>query len=248
MNISGNESVIDAQKVEFSYGSRQVLNGLSLSISPGEIFGVLGANGAGKTTFIRMLLGLVRPQSGNVLVHGKVPSSSISNQIGYMPQLSSLYQELSVRENVDFFARMYGVSNRVDRSQAVEDAIKFVDLWDRRNDSILKLSGGMRQRTSLAVAIVHHPTLLLLDEPTIGLDPDIRANFWQRFGEMSKSKSTIVLSSHTMDDAVRCHRLAFLRDGQVIALGTPMELRTATGNPDASLEDAFLYFIGREDT
>ena len=229
----------------FSYGSLRVLNGLSLSVCAGEVFGLLGANGAGKTTLMRMMVGLLRTDGGTLTIHGESPSPRQAAQVGYMPQLTALYQELSIRENVDFFARMYGMSDRRSRAQAVEEAIGLVDLAPRSSDTILNLSGGMRQRVSLAIALVHRPPLLLLDEPTVGLDPDVRAVFWERFRRMAESGTTIVVSSHTMDDAAHCDRLAFLRDGVAIALDTPAALREATGRPDASLEDAFIHFVNR---
>ena len=238
-------SVVEANSVTFSYSTLQVLNGLSFSVREGEIFGVLGANGSGKTTLMRIMVGLLRNDGGTITVYGESPSPRYAAQIGYMPQLSALYQELSVRENVDFFARMYGMSDRRFRSRSVEEAIDQVGLLERITDPVLNLSGGMRQRVSLAIALVHRPRLLLLDEPTVGLDPDLRAVFWVRFRHMAESGTTLMISSHTMDDASHCDRLAFLRDGRVIALDTPMALRAATGRSDASLEDAFLYFLGR---
>ena len=243
--MTESQPVIDAQDIVFSYGSREVLKGLTLTVQPGEIFGMLGANGSGKTTLIRILVGTLKPDAGSIRVLGEPPSSRLARQVGYMPQLSALYEELSIRENLDFFGRMYSMSDKSERIAAVEDAIRIVDMWERRDDSILDLSGGMRQRVSLAISLVHRPALLLLDEPTVGLDPDLRATFWERFREMADSGTTMLLSSHTMDDAVHCDRLAFLRDGQMIAVGTPQELREATGDATASLEDAFIYFLRR---
>ena len=238
-------SVVQATGLTFSYGSLQVLNGLSFSVEEGEVFGVLGANGSGKTTLMRMMVGLLHNDGGTLTVHGESPSALQAARVGYMPQLSALYHELSIRENVDFFARMYGMSERRERAQSVEDAIDLVGLAPRSSDTILNLSGGMRQRVSLAIALVHRPALLLLDEPTVGLDPDLRAVFWEHFRRMADSGTTIMISSHTMDDAAHCDRLAFLRDGKVIALDTPSALRAATGQPDASLEDAFIHFLQR---
>ena len=238
-------AVVEARDVTFSYGALQVLNGLSFSVREGEVFGLLGANGAGKTTLMRIMVGLLRNDGGTITVHGEAPSPRQAARVGYMPQLNALYQELSIRENVDFFARMYGMSDRRSRGEAVEEAIDLVDLAARSSDTIDNLSGGMRQRVSLAIALVHRPPLLLLDEPTVGLDPDVRAAFWERFRRMAGSGTTIVVSSHTMDDAAHCDRLAFLRDGKVIALDTPSALREATGLPDASLEDAFIHFLNR---
>ena len=239
--------VVEASGLTFSYGSLQVLNGLSLSVREGEVFGVLGANGSGKTTLMRLMVGLLRHDGGTLAIHGESPSPRQAARVGYMPQLSALYQELSVRENVDFFARMYGMSDRDSRGRSVEEAIDLVGLAPRSSDTIVNLSGGMRQRVSLAIALVHRPVLLLLDEPTVGLDPDVRAVFWERFRRMAESGTTIMVSSHTMDDAAHCDRLAFLRGGKVIALDTPSALRAATGRADASLEDAFIHFLHRSD-
>ena len=235
--------VFEADEVEFSYGPLNVLNGLTLAVDESEIFGILGANGAGKTTLMRLLIGLQNPSSGSVRVFGESPSSRIAGRIGYMPQLSALYQELSARQNVDFFARMYGLSRSGERREAVDRAIEWVDLTERQKDPLTRLSGGMRQRVSLAIALVHKPDLLVLDEPTVGLDPELRASFWEQFRSMASSGTTLIISSHTMDDASHCHRLAFIQEGRVVALGTPDELRKAAGEDDATLEDAFLHFV-----
>ncbi len=239
--------VVEVSDLSFSYGSNQVLKGLSLSVMEGEVFGVLGANGSGKTTLMRMLVGLLSRDGGSLAIYGESPSPQQAGRVGYMPQLNALYQELSVRENVDFFARMYGMSDRASRAQSVEDSIDLVGLTPQIGEPILNLSGGMRQRVSLAISLVHRPSLLLLDEPTVGLDPDLRVAFWEHFRRMADSGTTIMISSHTMDDAAHCDRLAFLRDGKVIALDTPSALRAATGRQDASLEDAFIYFLRMSD-
>ncbi len=239
------DAVVEARSLTFSYGALRVLDGLSFSVGKGEIFGVLGANGSGKTTLMRLMVGLLRRDGGTLTVHGEVPSPRQAARVGYMPQLSALYQELSVRENVDFFARMYGMPDRGSRGRSVDETIDLVGLTPQSSDTILSLSGGMRQRVSLAIALVHRPSLLLLDEPTVGLDPDVRAIFWERFRQMAESGTTIMVSSHTMDDAAHCDRLAFLRGGKVIALDTPSALRAATGHANASLEDAFIHFLRR---
>lgn len=170
--------VVDADDVVFSYGKRRVLNGMSMHISKGEIYGILGANGAGKTTLIRLMAGLLKPDSGELKIFGEKPSSRTSKNVGYMPQLSALYLELSAEQNVDFFARMFSPASASERRAAEEDILNLVGLWERRKDAVSNLSGGMRQRVSLAVAMVHRPLLLILDEPTVGLDPELRASFW----------------------------------------------------------------------
>ncbi len=243
--VSADLAVV-ANKVSFSYNNIKAVDELSLEMPGGRSFGLLGPNGAGKTTLIRLLVGLLKPKSGTIKISGQTPSRKTAHLIGYMPQLHSLYAELSVMQNVDFFARIYGLANKGERTRRVEEVIRLVNLWSRRSDPVLNLSGGMMQRVSLACAIVHNPPLLFLDEPTVGLDPVLRVTFWEYFTALTKQGATLIISSHTMDDAAHCDRLAFMRQGKVIALGSPNELRQATGKPTATLEDAFLYFIHRE--
>jgi ABC-2 type transport system ATP-binding protein len=239
------DAAIAVKDLSFNYGRLRVIDGLSLEIPPGTSFGLLGPNGSGKTTLIRLMVGLLRPGTGSIRCLGRTPSPSNARFIGYMPQLPALYSELSVAQNIDFFARIYGLRDRKKRAQRVEEVIRLIDLWDKRKTQVMKLSGGMKQRVSLGCAIVHNPPLIFLDEPTVGLDPELRAHFWEHFENLTRSGATLIISSHTMDDAAHCQRLAFLRLGRVIALGTPEELRAATGNNEATLEDAFLYFIKR---
>jgi len=238
-----NNIAIAVEHVTFKYGSLKVIDDISLEIPTGVSFGLLGSNGAGKTTLIRIMVGLLKPLSGSILCLGEAPSPAIARNIGYMPQLPSLYTELTVSQNIDFFAHIYGLKDRKQRLQRVDEVIKLVDLWPKRAVSVAQLSGGMKQRVSLACAIVHKPPLLFLDEPTVGLDPELRVYFWDYFAGLTKSGTTLVISSHTMDDAAHCQKLIFMREGQIIALGTPAELRAAVGKPEANLEDAFLYFI-----
>jgi len=236
---------VEAYGVSFNYGRQEVLDELLLGVPRGISFGLLGPNGAGKTTLIRLLVGLLRPKSGTIRILGQSPSPKISHLIGYMPQLHSLYAELSVIQNVEFFARIYHLADRFERNGRVEAVIKLVDMWEHRHKNIMSLSGGMKQRVSLACALVHNPPLLFLDEPTVGLDPELRVTFWDYFSALTRQGITLIISSHTMDDAAHCDRLAFMRDGKLVAQGTPAELRQATGQPRATLEDAFLYFVRR---
>jgi ABC-2 type transport system ATP-binding protein len=239
------EPAVHAERVSFSYGRLKVLDELSLEIPQGISFGLLGPNGAGKTTLIRLAVGLLRPSTGAVRILGQRPSRVLVLRVGYMPQLHSLYNELTVIENVDFFARIYHLTDKKERSERVEKVIRLVDMWDRHKEVVSRLSGGMKQRVSLACAIVHNPPLLFLDEPTVGLDPELRVVFWEYFGSLTRQGHTLVISSHTMDDAAHCDRLGFIRDGKVIAEGAPDELKCATGRPDATLEDTFLYYARR---
>ncbi len=239
------EAAIVIKNLAFNYGRLRVIDDLSLEIADGTSFGLLGPNGSGKTTLIRLMVGLLKPAAGSIRCLDKPPSPAQARNIGYMPQLPALYAELTVQQNIDFFARIYGLRDRNQRVKRVEEVIKLIDLWPRRRTSVMKLSGGMKQRVSLGCAIVHRPPLLFLDEPTVGLDPELRAHFWEHFENLTRSGTTIIISSHTMDDAAHCQRLVFLRQGRVIALGSPTELQAATDNKEASLEDAFLYFIRR---
>jgi ABC-2 type transport system ATP-binding protein len=242
-----NNAAITVNNLDFNYGRLKVIDDISMEITAGTSYGLLGPNGAGKTTLIRLLVGLLKPKSGSVRILGKTPSPANARLIGYMPQQPALYSELSVTQNIDFFGRIYGLKNKKQRSQKVDEVIKLVDLWPKRKTQVMKLSGGMKQRVSLACAIVHNPPLLFLDEPTVGLDPELRVHFWEYFESLTRAGSTLIISSHTMDDAAHCQKLAFLRLGRVIALGAPAELRAATGNKESSLEDAFLYFIKRDE-
>jgi ABC-2 type transport system ATP-binding protein len=239
------ENVISLNNLTFNFGKLRVIDGITLDIPKGISFGLLGANGSGKTTLIRLMVGLLKPRSGSIQCLGKTASSKNARSIGYMPQLPSLYSELTVAQNIDFFAHIYGLKNKKQRKQRVDETIKQIDLWPKRDVQILKLSGGMKQRVSLGCAIVHQPPLIFLDEPTVGLDPELRVHFWDFFGNLTKSGTTLVISSHTMDDAAHCQKLLFLWQGKVIALGSPAELKAAVGKPEANLEDAFLYFICR---
>ncbi|AII59491.1 MAG: ABC transporter ATP-binding protein [Dehalococcoides mccartyi] len=237
------DTAISLRDISFSYKRIKALDDLSLEIPCGISFGIMGPNGAGKTTLIRIMVGLLRQKNGYLAILGKEFSRQLEYQLGYMPQIHSLYTELTVSQNIDFFARIYGLRDKTLRKARIEEVIRLVDLWDRRNDAVMNLSGGMKQRVSLACAIVHNPPVIFLDEPTVGLDPELRCRFWEYFKSLNQKGVTIVISSHTLDDAAHCDRLAFLREGRVIAEGTPSELKAATGNADASLEDAFLYSI-----
>ena len=240
-----NGDAIKMDNIDFKYGHLKVIDNISLCIAKGTSFGLLGSNGAGKTTLIRLMVGLLKPGKGSVLCLGRAPAPANAVNIGYMPQLPSLYNELTVRQNIDFFAHIYGLKNAQKRLKRVDETIQLVELMPKRDVSVAQLSGGMKQRVSLACAIVHQPPLLFLDEPTVGLDPELRVHFWEYFENLTKAGTTLVISSHTMDDAAHCRQLAFMREGKIIALGTPAELRAATGKFDANLEDAFLYFVRR---
>lgn len=225
-----------------SFGHVRAVDGLSLAVRPGEIYGLLGPNGSGKTTLIRLITGLLKPAAGTVTVLGqRMPNKRALAAVGYMTQAGALYEDLTVRENITFFARMCGGVTR-DR---VGEMLALVELQDRAGSLVRQLSGGMKQRVSLACALVHRPRLLLLDEPTVGVDPQLRVSFWEYFQRLAGEGAALLVSSHVMDEAARCHRLGLIRQGRLLAEGTPPELLEQAGA--ASLEEAFLKFIGRKD-
>jgi ABC-2 type transport system ATP-binding protein len=227
------EEAVSVTGVSKSFGSLKVLDEVTLGVRTGEVYGLLGPNGSGKTTLIRMLVGLILPDAGSVTVLGtRMPNVAVLTRVGYMTQQAALYPDLSVEENVRFFAAIN------DAEEGVEEALRFVELWDRRASVITELSGGMRQRASLACAIVHGPRLLLLDEPTVGLDPQLRIQFWDGFRVMTRGGISIVVSSHVMDEAERCDRLGLVRAGRLLAEGSSAELKERAGTDD--LEQAFL--------
>ncbi len=233
--------VVETQQVTRAFGDFEAVRGIDLRIRPGETYGLLGPNGAGKTTLIRMLVGLLRPTTGRVVVLGHdMPNKAVLAQIGYMTQAQAIYTDLSVRENVHFFAAMVGQHD----ARRVEEVIALVDLSDWTDKLVRTLSGGMQRRTSLACALVHRPRLLLMDEPTVGVDPQLRVQFWEYFQQLNAEGVTIVVSSHVMDEAEQCHRLGFLRKGVMLAEGSSDELRAKAGTE--TLEGAFLAFAGEE--
>src|SRR5438132_5466157 len=215
---------VEVDRVDKRFGAIVALDNASLRIRRGEVYGLLGPNGAGKTTLIRSLVGLVAPEQGTVTVLGqRMPQLDVLARVGYMTQQAALYPDLSAEENVRFFGAING---RVD---GVREALEFVDLWDRRKSVVSTLSGGMRTRCSLACALVHKPELLLLDEPTVGVDPQLRIQLWGRFRKMAAAGTSILISSHVMDEAERCDRLGLIRFGKLLAEGTVAEIKTKVG-------------------
>lgn len=225
------------------FGSVRALNGITLDVRAGETFGLIGPNGSGKTTLIRVLLGILAATSGEAVVLGRrMPDRRVSSQIGYMSQASVLYSDLSVRENLAFFGALYSLRGKK-LAGRIGETLELVGLADRRDSAVGLLSGGMRQRVSLAAALIHQPQVLFLDEPTVGIDPELRLQFWDYFGLLNAQGVTILVSTHTLDEAKRCHRLALLRFGELIALDTPDALLRASGQVD--FDQAFLYFARR---
>jgi len=218
------DRVIDVQGLNKHFGAKHVVKDFTLAVDRGEIFGFLGPNGSGKTTSIRMLCGLLRPDSGTgtCLGHDVVrETAAIKREVGYMTQRFSLWEDLTIRENLDFVARMYGMSGRV---RAVDAAIERLGLGARHRQLAGTLSGGWKQRLSLAACMLHQPKLLLLDEPTAGVDPRARREFWEEIHGLAATGTSVLVSTHYMDEAERCHRLAYMAYGSLLSIGTVTEV------------------------
>lgn len=221
--------VIDVKGINKHFGDKHVVKDLALQVKQGEIFGFLGPNGSGKTTSIRMICGLLTPDSGEGTCLGfdvLQDSVEIKKQVGYMTQKFSLWDDLTIGENLDFVARMFGMK---DRKQAVAQALEELGLTSRRDQLAGTLSGGWKQRLALASCLLHRPKLLLLDEPTAGVDPKARRDFWEEIHRLSAAGITILVSTHYMDEAERCHRLAYIAYGNLLASGTSSDIIAAQG-------------------
>ena len=216
--------VIDVQGLNKRFGSKHVVKDFALQVKRGEIYGFLGPNGSGKTTSIRMLCGLLTPDSGSgtCLGHDVLrEAAAIKREVGYMTQRFSLWEDLTIRENLDFVARMYGMAGR---RAAVGESLERLGLTSRQHQFAGSLSGGWKQRLALAACMLHQPQLLLLDEPTAGVDPKARRDFWEEIHALAASGISVLVSTHYMDEAERCHRLAYLAYGSLLATGTVAEV------------------------
>ena len=230
------KNVVEVRDLLVVRGGREVLPGITLDVGAG-VTGLLGPSGCGKTTLMRCLVGAQRVRAGTVTVLGEAAGAPVlRDRVGYVTQAASVYDDLTVAENLAFFARVLGVSRT-----AADEAIEAVDLAGHRDQAVGRLSGGQRSRVSLAVALLGTPDLLVLDEPTVGLDPVLRRDLWALFHRLAAEGSAVVVSSHVMDEAERCDRLLLMRDGRIIADGTPREVRDRTGAAD--VEQAFLRLV-----
>ena len=222
----GTDPIIVTEHLSRRFGNFVAVKDVSLRVHRGEIFGVLGPNGAGKSTTIRMLCGILDPSGGRGTVVGydvATEAERIKERIGYMTQRFSLYEDLSVHENLRFYAGLYGMAPR-GRTARIEEVLRKTTLDARRDQIAGTLSGGWKQRVALACATIHQPPLLFLDEPTAGVDPVSRREFWEQIHDLSRSGTTVLVTTHYMDEAERCHRLAFIFRGSVLDVGTPSEV------------------------
>ncbi len=235
-------TVIKAEAIHKFFGKKHILQDISLEISQGEIFGILGPSGCGKTTLIKLISGMLTAKSGHVSVLGQsMPSKKVLRQIGYMAQSDALYLDLTAWENLQFFGKVYGIS-RKQLQQRINATMQTMNLLQDLDTPVKRYSGGMKRRLSLAGALLHEPSVIILDEPTVGIDPLLRQQIWQELYRLAHGGATIILTTHVMDEATKCNRLAMMRNGQLIAQGTFTELLHQTGT--SSIEEAFIFYGG----
>lgn len=226
------------QDVNQFYGEKQVLTDIQIHIPQGCIYGILGPSGCGKSTLVKAMAGILVPSRGTVQVLGQpMPQLKVMNQIGYMAQSDALYLNLSGKENMEFFGALYGLRKKA-LQEAMQKAFALVNLTDHQFRLVRGYSGGMKRRLSLALAILHQPQVLILDEPTVGIDPLLRRDIWQALYDMSVQGTTIIVTTHVMDEADRCLQLAMMRDGKLLETGTPAEIKA--NYQVATIEEAFL--------
>ncbi|MFA6619284.1 MAG: ABC transporter ATP-binding protein [Candidatus Neomarinimicrobiota bacterium] len=235
---------IVVRNVNKSFGQKHVLKDIQLEIPYGHIYGLLGPSGCGKTTLVKIIAGISEATSGKAYVLGQaMPQLSLMNKIGYMAQSDALYDSLTGGENLEFFGSIYGMRN-AQRKERIEEVMGLVNLSEDIHKPVHAYSGGMKRRLSLAMAIMHHPPVLVLDEPTVGIDPLLRKSIWGEFRKLSAQGITILVTTHVMDEADKCDNLAMMRDGRLIAKGTSRELQERIGAQN--LEEAFIYYGGQQ--
>ncbi|MCS7461290.1 ABC transporter ATP-binding protein [Paenibacillus doosanensis] len=241
-NANPISSCVLLKNVNKSFGSKQVLYDISLQISEGDILGLLGPSGSGKSTIIKLINGVDQSNSGEVYVLGeKMPKLAVMNQIGYMAQSDALYGDLTAAENIVFFSSMYKLS-RSKQKQRMNEVMELVDLSAHLKKQVKHYSGGMKRRLSLAIALMHEPPILILDEPTVGIDPILKRAIWEELKKLNQQGTTLIVTTHVMDEVENCSKLGMIRDGRLIAFGTPEQLKNATASN--TIEEAFLYYGG----
>ena len=241
------DAAVDIRQLTRRFGDLTAVSALTLEIPRGQVFGLLGPNGSGKTTTIRMLCGLLDPTEGTATVAGidiREAPERVKMQIGYMSQRFGLYEDLTVAENLDFYGGIYGLRGRA-RAERTAEVVGFLGIGGRLDQLAGQLSGGWKQRLALGCALLHRPPVLFLDEPTAGVDPAARRNFWQAIHDLARGGTTVLVTTHYMDEAERCDRLAMMSLGHLIALGTPGEVATQVGG--RTLEDAFIILQERDE-
>ncbi|WP_459479151.1 ABC transporter ATP-binding protein [Clostridium saccharoperbutylacetonicum] len=233
---------IKIENVNKSFGKKQVLFDISIDIPYSQILGLLGPSGSGKSTLVKMIAGIDNATNGSVfLLDTKMPQLSVMNKIGYMAQSDALYDELTAEENIKFFSSMYKLS-KSKQKQRIKEVMELVNLSEHLKKQVKNYSGGMKRRLSLAIALVHEPPVLILDEPTVGIDPVLRKSIWAELYKLKENGTTIIITTHVMDEVEKCDNLGMIRDGKLIAVGSPNEIKQASNS--STIEDAFLYYGG----
>lgn len=236
------ETAIHVDQVTKRFGKKEVLKDISLSIETGQIFGLIGPSGAGKTTVVKMLVGMDKPDEGAIMVLGqKMPHLEVLQRIGYMAQSDALYNDLTAMENLSFFASLFKLNKQL-KKERIAYAAEIVQLSDELNKRVSAYSGGMKRRLSLAIALIQDPQLLILDEPTVGIDPELRKSIWEELFRLKGEGKNIIVTTHVMDEAEKCDSLAMVRDGKIITSGTPAVLKAMY--EVTSLEEVFLQAGG----
>jgi len=242
--VGKSEVCVKIRNIDKSFGKKQVLFNVNLDIPYSEIFCLLGPSGSGKTTLVKLIGGIDTASGGEVvLLDKKMPNLEIMNKIGYMSQADALYGDLTAEENLKFFASMYKMKSSLQKQRIVE-VMQLVNLTDELKKKVNQYSGGMKRRLSLAIALLMKPPVLLLDEPTVGIDPMLRKTIWDELYVLRDAGTTIIVTTHVMDEAEKCDKLGMVRDGQLIAVGTPEYLKQQT-NQD-TLEEAFIQYGGEQ--
>ncbi|OGS56296.1 MAG: ABC transporter ATP-binding protein [Euryarchaeota archaeon RBG_19FT_COMBO_56_21] len=237
------DDAVVGRKMRKEYGKLVAVDDLDIALPKGLLYGLIGPNGSGKTTTIKMLVGLLSFTKGEAYLLGeKVPVRKKLPLVGYMPQELAIYTDITLHENLELFANLYSME-RGDFLRREKELLSMIDLAERKDSVVSQLSGGMKHRTSLACALIHDPELLFLDEPTVGVDPELRVGFWKYFSELKSRGKTVLLTTHYMDEAVRCDVVGMMRAGKLIAEGPPRTLMSEAGVGD--LESAFLEFSKR---
>lgn len=237
-------ATIVIKEVSKSFGKKQVLNNISLNVEPGQIYGLIGPSGSGKTTLVKIIVGMDRPSHGQVhVLDTAVPNLNLLQKIGYMAQADALYSDLTGQENLAFFASLFKLKKDVQK-QRINYAADLVNLKADLTKKVENYSGGMKRRLSLAVALIQDPQVLILDEPTVGIDPELRQSIWAEIRRLKNEGKTILVTTHVMDEAEKCDRLAMVRHGAIITSGSPTELKQQYGV--ANLEEVFLKAGGKQ--